>query len=124
MKTESVIDGMDYTEVELRSSLKCEDLEEKMEMKKEHGLDREEEVIIFNIKEEEEDEGWERPSEEMKSEDGVRDEEIKEPDQKSQMNRGMKNGENCDSGKTSDALPQDFNDLKTDQKTQTGERLY
>ncbi|KAJ8392493.1 hypothetical protein AAFF_G00076180, partial [Aldrovandia affinis] len=104
MKTEPVIDSGDYTDLELRSSLKTEDLEEEKEWKTGHGMDGEEIDILSNIKVEE-DEGWE----EMKSEDGVKDEGVMElwlkqekesgdervkdePDQNAQMDRGMKNG--------------------------------
>ncbi|KAJ8392436.1 hypothetical protein AAFF_G00075610 [Aldrovandia affinis] len=129
MKTESVIDGVDYTDLELRSSLKTEDLEEEEEQKTGHGMDGEEKYLLSNIKKEEY-EGWERPSEEVKSEDGVKDEggvmelwlkqekesgdeRVKdEPDQNAQMDRGMKNGGQSDSDilpcKTGEALSQVF----------------
>ncbi|KAJ8392441.1 hypothetical protein AAFF_G00075660, partial [Aldrovandia affinis] len=104
MKTEPVIDGVDYTDFELGSSLKTEDLEEEKERRTGHGMDGEEKYFLSNIKEEEEDEGWERPSKEMKNEDGVKDggvfelwlkqekesgdERVKdEPDQNAQMDR-------------------------------------
>ncbi|KAJ8377093.1 hypothetical protein SKAU_G00076730 [Synaphobranchus kaupii] len=76
MKTEPVMDSTDYSGVELRSSLiKSEDIEESIERKNGYGASREEELILSNIKEEEE-EGGERPSKAMKREDGVKDEEV------------------------------------------------
>ncbi|KAJ8393377.1 hypothetical protein AAFF_G00060990, partial [Aldrovandia affinis] len=124
MKTEPVIDGVDYTDLELGSSLKTEDLEEEKERRTGHGMDGEEKYFLSKIKKEEY-EGWERPSKEMKSEDGVKDEGVMElwlkqekesgdervkvePDQNAQMDRGMKNGEQSDSGKTGEALSQVF----------------
>ncbi|KAJ8392434.1 hypothetical protein AAFF_G00075590, partial [Aldrovandia affinis] len=124
MKTEPVIDGVDYTDLELGSSLKTEDLEEEEERKRGHGMDGEEKYFLSKIKKEEY-EGWERPSKEMKSEDGVKDEGVMElwlkqekesgdervkdePDQNAQVDRGMKNGEQSDSGKTGEALSQVF----------------
>ncbi|KAJ8392442.1 hypothetical protein AAFF_G00075670, partial [Aldrovandia affinis] len=128
MKTEPVIDGIDYTVFQLGSSLKTEDLEEEKEWKTGHGMDGEEIDILSNIKVEQ-DEGWERPSEEMKSEDGVKDEGVmelwlkqekesrdervtEEPDQNAQMDRGMKNGGQSDYDilpcKTGEALSQVF----------------
>ena len=76
MKTEPVMDSTDYAGLELRSSLiKSEDTEESIERKNGCGMSREEELILSNIKEEEE-EGGERQREEVKREDGVKDEEV------------------------------------------------
>ncbi|KAG5849748.1 hypothetical protein ANANG_G00075010 [Anguilla anguilla] len=76
MKTEPVMDSTDYAGVGSRSSLiKSEDTEESVERKIGYGMSREEELILSNIKEEEE-EGGERQSEEVKREDGVKDEEV------------------------------------------------
>ncbi|XP_061095825.1 uncharacterized protein si:ch211-40k21.5 isoform X2 [Conger conger] len=58
MKTEPVTDSTDYTGLELRSCLiKSEDAEESIERKNGCGMSREEELILSNIKEEEEDGG-------------------------------------------------------------------
>ena len=68
MKTEPVMDSTDYTGLELRSSLiKSEDTEESIERKNGCGMSREEELILSNIKEDEE--GGKR-----QREDGVKDE--------------------------------------------------
>ncbi|KAJ8280034.1 hypothetical protein COCON_G00071000 [Conger conger] len=76
VKTEPVMDSTDYTGLELRSCLiKSEDAEESIERKNGCGMSREEELILSNIKEEEE-EGGERQREEVKTEDGVKDEEV------------------------------------------------
>ena len=80
MKTEPVMDSTDYTGLELRSSLiKSEDTEESIERKNGCGMSREEERILSNIKEEEEG-GGERQREEVKREDGVKDEEDERND--------------------------------------------
>ncbi|KAJ8280031.1 hypothetical protein COCON_G00070970 [Conger conger] len=77
MKTEPVMDSTDYTGLELRSCLiKSEDAEESIEGKNGCGMSREEELILSNIKEEEKEEGGERQREEVKTEDGVKDEEV------------------------------------------------
>ncbi|KAJ8410161.1 hypothetical protein AAFF_G00201420 [Aldrovandia affinis] len=69
MKTESMMDGVDYTEV----VVKTEDTEERVERQTICKISRDEKDILSNIKEEEEENGWERQSGEMESEDGVRD---------------------------------------------------
>ncbi|KAJ8277155.1 hypothetical protein GJAV_G00072040 [Gymnothorax javanicus] len=74
--TEPVMDSSDYAELESGYSLiKSEDIEESIEEKNGYGMSREEELMISNIKEEEE-EGGERQSEEVLREDGVKTEEI------------------------------------------------
>ncbi|KAJ8377094.1 hypothetical protein SKAU_G00076740 [Synaphobranchus kaupii] len=81
MKTEPVMDSTDYSGAELRSSLiKSEDIEESIERKNGYGMSRQEELILSNIKEEEEEEGGERQDEEVKREDGVKDEEVERND--------------------------------------------
>ncbi|KAJ8397483.1 hypothetical protein AAFF_G00437590, partial [Aldrovandia affinis] len=76
MKREPVMDSTDNTGVELRSSLiKSEDIEESIERKNGYGMSRNEKRIFSNIKEEEEECG-ERHSEEVKREDGVKDEKV------------------------------------------------
>ncbi|XP_061095823.1 uncharacterized protein si:ch211-40k21.5 isoform X1 [Conger conger] len=72
MKTEPVTDSTDYTGLELRSCLiKSEDAEESIERKNGCGMSREEELILSNIKEEEEDGGM-RDTVEVKWVDGVK----------------------------------------------------
>ncbi|KAJ8377100.1 hypothetical protein SKAU_G00076800 [Synaphobranchus kaupii] len=87
MKTEPVMDSTDYSGAELRSSLiKSEDIEESIERKNGYGMSREEKPILSNIKEEEE-EGGERQGEEVKREDGVKDEEAEVFEWKREMKR-------------------------------------
>ncbi|KAG7478417.1 hypothetical protein MATL_G00080670 [Megalops atlanticus] len=77
VKAESVLDISDYTGVELEPSLnRSEDIEERTKRKTGYGMSREEIDVLSSIKEEEE-EGEERQSKEMKREDGVSDEEDK-----------------------------------------------
>ncbi|XP_064190272.1 zinc finger protein 558-like isoform X3 [Anguilla rostrata] len=75
MKTEPVTDNKDYAVVVLESSfIKSEEIEESIERKNGYGMSREEKLVFSNIKEEEE-EGGERQSGEVKREDDVKGEE-------------------------------------------------
>lgn len=72
IKAESVIDGSDYKEVDPRLSFnRCEDMEEQKTTG--YFMRREQEGIQTNVKEEEDDWGWQ--SVKLEREDGVRDDE-------------------------------------------------
>lgn len=72
MKTEHVMDSTEYIGIE---SIKSENVEERIKLKNGYGMSSEEKIILSNIKEEEE-EGGERHSKEVKREDGVKDKEV------------------------------------------------
>ncbi|XP_061097000.1 zinc finger protein 883-like [Conger conger] len=73
IKAESMVVSSDYTWVEPGSSLKqSEDVEEK---KTGYLMSPDQTDMLINMKEEEEEEDWERQSVKMEREDGVRDEE-------------------------------------------------
>ncbi|KAJ8377096.1 hypothetical protein SKAU_G00076760 [Synaphobranchus kaupii] len=115
MKTELVMDdSTDYSGVELRSSLiKSEDIEESIERKNGYGVSREEKPILSNIKEEEE-EGGERQGEEVKREDGVKDEEVERNDWNPEIE-----GDEQREGNVMDQTPQTDrkSDLKQEEKS-------
>ncbi|KAJ8355573.1 hypothetical protein SKAU_G00183670 [Synaphobranchus kaupii] len=75
IQAESVMDSSDYTGMEPTSiSNRCEDIDEKREMKTVYLMSRQKKDLLTNVKEEEEEDG-ERQSVKMEREDGVRDEE-------------------------------------------------
>ncbi|KAJ8355575.1 hypothetical protein SKAU_G00183690 [Synaphobranchus kaupii] len=74
IQAESLMDSSDYTGMEPTSiSNRCEDIDEKTEMKTVYLMSREQKDLLTNMKEEEED--GERQSVKMEKVDGVRDEE-------------------------------------------------
>ncbi|KAG5846408.1 hypothetical protein ANANG_G00114660 [Anguilla anguilla] len=76
IKMESIEDSTDCTGVEPWSGLKsCEHIEERTERKTGYLMSREQKDTLTNMKEEDEEEDWERQSLKMEREDGVRDEE-------------------------------------------------
>ncbi|KAJ8277136.1 hypothetical protein GJAV_G00071850 [Gymnothorax javanicus] len=76
MKTEPVMDHTDYATMQLQvCRIKGEDIDESIEEKNRYGMSKEGELILSNIKKEEEEGSGERQSEEVKREVGVKDEE-------------------------------------------------
>ncbi|KAJ8377154.1 hypothetical protein SKAU_G00077340 [Synaphobranchus kaupii] len=103
------MDSTDYSGVEFRSSLiKSEETEESIERKNGYGMSREEKPILSNIKEEEE-EGGERQGEEVKREDGVKDEEVERYDWKQEKER-----DECREGDEMEKTPKTDRWLKED----------
>ncbi|KAJ8277156.1 hypothetical protein GJAV_G00072050 [Gymnothorax javanicus] len=75
IKTEPVMDSTNYSEVESGSSfIKSEDMEESIDEENVYRMSREDELILSNMKEEEED--GERQIEDVWREDRVKNEEI------------------------------------------------
>ncbi|KAJ8377155.1 hypothetical protein SKAU_G00077350 [Synaphobranchus kaupii] len=109
VKTEPVMDSTDYSGVELRSSLvKSEEIEESIERKNGYGASREEKLIFFNIKEEEE-EGGERLREEVKRKDGVKyeeDEVFEWKEEKEREGNEMEQAPKTDRGLNKEGIPE------------------
>ncbi|KAI1886554.1 hypothetical protein AGOR_G00196990 [Albula goreensis] len=106
--------------MELRSSVKREDVEDEMGSRSGCEMGREEKDILSNIKEEEEEDGQEGQSKDIKVEYEVKDEELKElwmkqgkeseehleenePDQTAHISGGMENGEKSLSGQNGES---------------------